>query len=470
MAATVIVNNLTVVHAGSSGTAAAFPDVCKTPSPGGPIPIPYPNISQSSNAADCTTTVKVDGKPVMVASSNFKMSSGDEAGSAQGVVSSKIKGKALPKMTSMDVKFDGKAVFRLTDIMVQNCDSAPNTPPAAEVQPPTVAMAMSGDPEKMEVTQLVWNNTKGCCGDKVFMRVTVSNGGEMTLPLLAFQTHKKDAILEVIPAMVKGDRARADWISRRGPYAKDVKIKARQDLLPGLKESSNELELKAPANAKETKIGARSTPKYVQDPLTHAWVPNGQNYGWNYGYDIELHPGELVITRKVDFQVMPGASASARKKRRWKREIEGIWDRKFKLHRTKCQRKDECDCAISNGCCTWVLRVKCVFSGGHGQQVVLNAGANDPVWSSPRWWFSHNWWEQMVNVPATVRAHEFGHLMGMWDEYPAGACDPLRLYTAIPSSIMNSGTKVGKRHIQEYLDWFKAKAESVVGKTQLHTI
>ncbi len=26
----------------------AFPDVCKTPAPGGPIPVPYPNVGQTS--------------------------------------------------------------------------------------------------------------------------------------------------------------------------------------------------------------------------------------------------------------------------------------------------------------------------------------------------------------------------------------------------------------------------------------
>ena len=31
------------VQQGSEGVETAFPDVCETPSPAGPIPIPYPN-------------------------------------------------------------------------------------------------------------------------------------------------------------------------------------------------------------------------------------------------------------------------------------------------------------------------------------------------------------------------------------------------------------------------------------------
>ena len=145
MPATTNVNNLTVVHASSSGMAMSFPDVCKTPSPAGPIPIPYPNIAQSSDTADGSSTVKVDGNPIMLKSSNFKMSSGDEAGSAMGVASNKIKGKALPINASFDVKVDGTNAFRLTDPMKTNADSSPNTVNPAEVQAPQVVLPLMSD-------------------------------------------------------------------------------------------------------------------------------------------------------------------------------------------------------------------------------------------------------------------------------------------------------------------------------------
>jgi uncharacterized protein DUF4150 len=136
MPATVNVNSLTVVHASSSGIASSFPDVCKTPTPGGPIPIPYPNIAQSSDTADGSSTVKVDGNPIMLKSSNFATSTGDEAGSVMGVVSNKIKGKAIPVNASFDVKVDGTAVFRLSDPMQTNCGSPANAVNAAIMQPP----------------------------------------------------------------------------------------------------------------------------------------------------------------------------------------------------------------------------------------------------------------------------------------------------------------------------------------------
>jgi len=140
MPATVNVNMRTVVHAGSSGILMCMPDVCLTPAPPAPpIPIPYPNIAQSSDTASGSTTVKCDGNPIMLQSSNFSTSTGDEAGSVGGVMSGLTKGKAEFKMYSFDVKIDGKNVPRLLDIMTSN---SMNTPPFPLMQPPCVVVIL----------------------------------------------------------------------------------------------------------------------------------------------------------------------------------------------------------------------------------------------------------------------------------------------------------------------------------------
>jgi hypothetical protein len=138
MGVTVGVNNLSVVHKGSNGVTIAFPDVCKTPTPAGPIPIPYPNVAKSSDTSNGTKKVKCDGNPVCVKDSNFSMSTGDEAGSAGGgIVSNKIKGKAEFVSFSFDVKFEGKNVARAFDLMLHNDK---NTPPFPVLQGPVIAM------------------------------------------------------------------------------------------------------------------------------------------------------------------------------------------------------------------------------------------------------------------------------------------------------------------------------------------
>jgi hypothetical protein len=140
MPATVSVNFLTVVHQASMGITIAFPDVCKTPTPPvGPIPIPYPNIAMASDTAQGSKKVKCDGNPTCVKDSNFKMSTGDEAGVAGGVASGKIKGKAEFVNFSFDVMFEGKNVARAFDLMLHN---EKNTPPFPVIQPPLPVIIM----------------------------------------------------------------------------------------------------------------------------------------------------------------------------------------------------------------------------------------------------------------------------------------------------------------------------------------
>jgi hypothetical protein len=60
----------------------AQPDPCKTSAPGGPIPIPYPNIAMSSDTAKGSKKVKQDGNPTNLKGSNFGKSVGDEEGTS----------------------------------------------------------------------------------------------------------------------------------------------------------------------------------------------------------------------------------------------------------------------------------------------------------------------------------------------------------------------------------------------------
>jgi hypothetical protein len=122
MPVTINVNNLTLCHKGSNGiSTATIPDVCKTPSPGGPVPIPYPNVAMSMDLMKGTTTVQSDGG-MMCANygSEFFKSTGDEPGVAGGVVSSTFIKEATWITFSFDVKLQGKGACRLTDKMFHN--------------------------------------------------------------------------------------------------------------------------------------------------------------------------------------------------------------------------------------------------------------------------------------------------------------------------------------------------------------
>jgi hypothetical protein len=74
-------NSREIAHKSSNEATVAFPDVCKTPSPAGPVPIPYPNIAKSSDTAKGAKKVKADGNPVCTKNASFEKSKGDEPGS-----------------------------------------------------------------------------------------------------------------------------------------------------------------------------------------------------------------------------------------------------------------------------------------------------------------------------------------------------------------------------------------------------
>jgi hypothetical protein len=125
MAQTIFVNGRGAVHKGSGGMSIVFPDVCKTPSPAGPVPIPYPNTAKAADTSGGPTTVKCDGEMPMVKGSKYSQSMGDEAGTAGGVVSSCNRGEAEFMMYSFDVKLDGKNACRMGDPLLHNKKNIP---------------------------------------------------------------------------------------------------------------------------------------------------------------------------------------------------------------------------------------------------------------------------------------------------------------------------------------------------------
>ena len=78
----------------------------------------------SSDTSKGPKKVKTDGKMPMVKGAKYKMTSGDEAGSAMGVVSNKVKGDAEYMLYSFDVKFEKKNACRMADSMFHNKKNA----------------------------------------------------------------------------------------------------------------------------------------------------------------------------------------------------------------------------------------------------------------------------------------------------------------------------------------------------------
>ncbi len=120
MGQTTFANGRGIVHKGSGGMSLVFPDVCKTPTPGGPVPIPYPNTGMASDTSAGPTTVECDGKMPMVKGSKYSKTSGDEPGTVGGVVSGVNTDVAEFMMYSFDIKFEGNNVCRMGDPLFHN--------------------------------------------------------------------------------------------------------------------------------------------------------------------------------------------------------------------------------------------------------------------------------------------------------------------------------------------------------------
>jgi uncharacterized Zn-binding protein involved in type VI secretion len=117
----VLVNSLGLTYKSTIGISiATLPDVCKTPSPGGPVPIPYPNIADQGSLDKGSTTVKAKGKMVAIKGSEYSRSNGDEAGTAGGVTSSTNMKETSWISYSFDVKMDGQNACRHTDKKFHN--------------------------------------------------------------------------------------------------------------------------------------------------------------------------------------------------------------------------------------------------------------------------------------------------------------------------------------------------------------
>jgi hypothetical protein len=120
MASTVLANSRGIAHKNSGGLSTAFPDVCKTPTPGGPVPLPYPNVGRAADTAGGPKSVRVDAAMPMVKDATYRKTSGDEPGTAGGVISSSNRGVAEFSGYSFDVRIEGRNACRLGDPLFHN--------------------------------------------------------------------------------------------------------------------------------------------------------------------------------------------------------------------------------------------------------------------------------------------------------------------------------------------------------------
>ena len=166
-------------------------------------------------------------------------------------------------------------------------------------------------------------------------------------------------------------------------------------------------------------------------------------FAWNYGYDINVEDSILIV--RVAINLIPARGITRpeleRVKPLWEQGIERIWSNKFAL-KTQGRR--------------YPIVIDASFRGPkfhHDVIVRPGSGPSDEL----------NW--NILDSPELV-AHEFGHMIGMYDEYEKGALAPQDVVID-PDSIMTSnpgeGAATHARHYEEFRKWF-------IGKTMMSNV
>ena len=107
------------------GLDTGFPDVCLTPSPAGPVPVPYPNIAAGPMAVNAAYTVLMTGAPAHNLGTQIPMTNGDNAGVATGVASGTVMGPSRHLTAAFTVLVNGMPLTRMTSVALQNSTNCP---------------------------------------------------------------------------------------------------------------------------------------------------------------------------------------------------------------------------------------------------------------------------------------------------------------------------------------------------------
>ncbi|MFK7991866.1 MAG: DUF4150 domain-containing protein [Sandaracinaceae bacterium] len=107
------------------GVDVGFPDVCLTPTPAGPVPIPYPNVAPGPTAVPSQVKVMHMFTPAHNLATVAPLSNGDNAGVATGVASGCVMGPRRHLLAAFTILVGGMPNTRLTSVGIHNSTNCP---------------------------------------------------------------------------------------------------------------------------------------------------------------------------------------------------------------------------------------------------------------------------------------------------------------------------------------------------------
>ena len=385
------------------------------------------------------------------------------------------------------------AVFRQLDIMLQNGGSPTNTPPGPEAQAPAMSKLSLKEPEFVSVE---WNAKKLKCGDECVIEVKTKSYPDGQIAGVTAISDPPGKVVANFVKPVKGDRAKIPWITRTGPLPRrgGVKLDLIASGAGGVVLSSQplEIEVPAPANWNNNPATKRRVPMvmwqekswfrslFSKEKGEFVQKPGGGTWAWDYGFELDISSTGFLVRGKIKLAApthprMGRVRITEKKKKKWKRAIEAVWNRRWREHRVACKRGKRCSCW--RGCCAFPVTFECEFVSS-GEQPKVDVYPGSPAHSRKAggsinrrfWWNSATWFEKLSGWESNrngVWAHEYGHVIGQYDEYPtgavfvptnsAGAVTGQPPFADVSDSLMGSGMKIKRNHLNEYHDWFHEK-------------
>ncbi len=159
------------------------------------------------------------------------------------------------------------------------------------------------------------------------------------------------------------------------------------------------------------------------------------NHSWNAAFDVQANHEQVLVDLKIKLIAASGVESVSlnAQKQHWLKGIEQKWNNRFALQ------------VSENLILPIQFNTRFTPVQPH-HEVLVRAGVANPD--------QHNWY---IDTPPEVIAHEIGHMLGAYDEYPKGALSPVsRLIDN--NSLMGTNMQYGlasARHLHLLLDHLK---------------
>lgn len=181
--------------------------------------------------------------------------------------------------------------------------------------------------------------------------------------------------------------------------------------------------------------GSRFSPEYTSGGVTYG------PYGWSFSYTRGFDGTKLVKHLEIDFTFDTALNyddaQKAAYRARIESNIEGIWNNRYMI------------VDLVTGAIIPILVDVTTAGPTFNQTVTVRKGSGRSNML--------NWYEA---DSASTNAHEFGHMLGLFDEYIGGAVDHWPNPTLSNDGLMGYGTLSTKpvmytRYYQQYLDYIR---------------